>query len=64
LGGLLGAVGLDLARLLLGAVGPAFQLVFAVEAAAFVLAALLAVKATGAAAIRASAAQGKREQFA
>jgi BCD family chlorophyll transporter-like MFS transporter len=64
LGGLLGAVGLDLARLLLGEVGPAFQLVFAVEAAAFVLAALLAVKATGAAAIRASAVQGKREQFA
>lgn len=64
LGGLLGAVGLDVARALLGAVGPAFQLVFAVEAAAFVLAALLAVKATGAAAIRASAARGKREQFA
>jgi MFS transporter, BCD family, chlorophyll transporter len=64
LGGLLGAVGLDVARLLLGEIGPAFQLVFAVEAAAFVLAALLAVKATGAAAIRASAVQVKREQFA
>jgi BCD family chlorophyll transporter-like MFS transporter len=57
-------VGLDVARWLLGEVGAAFQLVFAVEAGAFVLAALLAVRATGAAAIRASAAQGTREQFA
>ena len=65
LGGLLGAVGLDAARWLLGDVGAAFRLVFAVEAGAFVLAALLAVKATGAAAIRASAAQHlEREQFA
>ena len=64
LGGLLGAVGLDLARGLVVGDGAAFQLVFAVEAAAFVLAALLAVKATGAAAIRTSAGQGKREQFA
>lgn len=64
LGGLLGAVGLDLARGVLGEVGAAFQLVFAVEAAAFVWAGLLAVKATGAAAIRASAVEGKREQFA
>ena len=36
----------------LGADGPAFQLVFAIEAAAFVLAALLAVRATGGAALR------------
>ena len=64
LGGLLGAVGLDLARGVLGEVGAAFQLVFAVEAAAFVWAGLLAVKATGAAAIRASEVEGKREQFA
>lgn len=65
LGGLVGAVGLDVARALLGNVGAAFQLVFAVEAGAFVLAALLAVKATGAGAIRASAAQHlEREQFA
>jgi BCD family chlorophyll transporter-like MFS transporter len=64
LGGLLGAVGLDLARAALGDVGAAFQLVFAVEAGAFVLAALLAVKATGAAAIRASAGHFEREQFA
>jgi BCD family chlorophyll transporter-like MFS transporter len=54
LGGLLGAVGLDLARALLGEVGAAFQLIFAIEAGAFVLAALLAVKATGGAAMRAS----------
>lgn len=64
LGGLLGAVGLDVARWLTGDTGAAFQMVFAVEAGAFVLAALLAVKATGAAAIRASAVQAKREQFA
>jgi BCD family chlorophyll transporter-like MFS transporter len=54
LGGLLGAVGLDLARALLGEAGAAFQLIFAIEAGAFVLAALLAVKATGGAAMRAS----------
>ncbi len=64
LGGLLGAVGLDAARAVLGDDGAAFQWVFAAEAAAFVLAALLAVKATGAAAIRASAGLGEREQFA
>jgi BCD family chlorophyll transporter-like MFS transporter len=60
LGGLLGAVGLDAARAMLGDDGAAFQLVFAVEAGAFVLAALLAIKATGGAAIRASAAQQNR----
>jgi BCD family chlorophyll transporter-like MFS transporter len=62
LGGLLGAVGLDAARAMLGDDGAAFQLVFAVEAGAFVLAALLAIKATGGAAIRASAAQQNRPQ--
>ncbi len=50
LGGLLGAVGVDFARAALGADGPAFQLVFAIEAAAFVAAAALAIKATGSAA--------------
>lgn len=64
LGGLLGAVGLDLARAALGDDGAAFQLVFAVEAGAFVWAALLAVKATGARAIRASGQVREREQFA
>lgn len=64
LGGLLGAVGLDAARWVLGEDGAAFQAVFAVEAGAFVLAALLAVKATGAGAIRASARHTEREQFA
>jgi len=64
LGGLLGAVGLDVARWLLGDVGAAFQLVFAVEAGAFVCAALLAVKATGRAAIHASQGHREREQFA
>ncbi|MCL9982777.1 MAG: BCD family MFS transporter [Erythrobacter sp.] len=54
LGGLLGALGLDAARAALGNDGAAFQLVFAIEAGAFVLAALLAIKATGAQAIRAS----------
>jgi BCD family chlorophyll transporter-like MFS transporter len=62
LGGLLGAVGLDAARAMLGDDGAAFQLVFAVEAGAFVLAALLAIKATGGAAIRASTAQQNRPQ--
>jgi len=52
LGGLSGDLGVDLARRALGAAGPAFQLVFAIEASAFVLAALLAVRATGSAAIR------------
>lgn len=54
LGGLIGAVGLDLARAMLGEVGAAFQLVFAIEAGAFVLAAVLAIKATGGAAMRAA----------
>jgi BCD family chlorophyll transporter-like MFS transporter len=62
LGGLTGAVGVDLARRMLGEDGAAFQLVFGLEAAAFVLAALLAIKATGAAAVRASVAQDKREE--
>jgi BCD family chlorophyll transporter-like MFS transporter len=62
LGGLLGALGLDAARAMLGDDGAAFQLVFAVEAGAFVLAALLAIKATGGAAIRESAAKQKRPQ--
>jgi BCD family chlorophyll transporter-like MFS transporter len=64
LGGLTGAVGVDLARSALGDDGAAFQLVFVIEAAAFVLAALLAVKATGAAAIRASMNTEDREVFA
>jgi BCD family chlorophyll transporter-like MFS transporter len=64
LGGLIGAVGLDIARAALGEVGAAFQLVFAIEAAAFLLAALLAVKATGGAAMRAGLAKREREQFA
>lgn len=57
LGGLTGAVGVDFARHVLGADGAAFQLVFAIEAAAFVIAAALAVKATGGEAVRASMAK-------
>ncbi|MFL0355861.1 BCD family MFS transporter [Erythrobacter sp. GH1-10] len=49
LGGLLGAVGVDAARRVLGHDGSAFQLIFAVEASLFVLAAVLAVRATRAA---------------
>jgi BCD family chlorophyll transporter-like MFS transporter len=64
LGGLLGAVGVDFARAALGDDGAAFQLVFAIEAAAFVIAAVLAVRATGGAAVRASMAGREREQFA
>jgi BCD family chlorophyll transporter-like MFS transporter len=52
LGGLTGAVGVDFARRMLDADGAAFQLVFAIEAAAFVCAAILAVKATGGAALQ------------
>lgn len=47
LGGLTGAVGVDFARHALGEDGPAFQLVFMIEATAFVIAAALAIKATG-----------------
>lgn len=64
LGGLSGAVGVDLSRRMLGNDGAAFQLVFALEAAAFVLAALLAVKATGGAAVRASMAKREGKVFA
>jgi len=64
LGGLTGAVGVDLARSTLGDDGAAFQLVFGIEAAAFLLAAVLAVKETGAAAMRAGAQEVKREVFA
>ena len=64
LGGLLGAVGVDFARHALGADGPAFQLVFAIEALAFVAAAILAVKATGGAAMRAGMIKQDREVFA
>ena len=64
LGGLIGALGLDVARRTLETDGAAFQVVFAVEAAAFVLAALLAVKATGGAAMRAAMIKQKREVFA
>jgi MFS transporter, BCD family, chlorophyll transporter len=60
LGGLLGALGLDAARAALADDGAAFQLVFAIEAAAFVLAAVLAIKATGAQAIRASTLKRQR----
>ncbi|SHN51605.1 BCD family MFS transporter [Erythrobacter sanguineus] len=64
LGGLTGAVGVDLARSTLVDDGAAFQLVFSIEAAAFLLAAVLAVKATGAAAMRAGVQEVKREVFA
>lgn len=46
LGGLIGAVGVDAARALLSGTGPAFQLIFATEAALFVAAAWLAVRAS------------------
>lgn len=64
LGGLTGAVGVDLARRMLGADGAAFQLIFGIEAAAFLCAAILAIRATGGAAMRASMQQSEREQFA
>ncbi|MAO05336.1 MAG: MFS transporter, partial [Citromicrobium sp.] len=46
LGGLTGALGVDAARHLIGRDGAAFQLVFAIEACLFILAAVLAVQAT------------------
>ena len=48
LGGLTGAVGVDLARGTLDRSADAFQLIFALEAGLFVIAALLAIRATAA----------------
>jgi MFS transporter, BCD family, chlorophyll transporter len=45
LGGLIGAVGVDSGRALLGADGPAFALIFGIEAGIFLLAALVALRA-------------------
>lgn len=45
LGGLLGAVGVDAGRRVMQADGPAFALIFALEAALFLLAALVALRA-------------------
>ncbi len=64
LGGFAGGAGRDLALRLLGDQGRAFQLIFSIEAAAFVLAAILAIKATGGAALRASMTKRDREMFA
>lgn len=47
LGGLLGALGVDFARRSGGNDAAAFQLIFTIEAVAFVVAALLALRATG-----------------
>lgn len=44
LGGLIGAVGVDVLRALTGAVGPAFQIVFAAESVLFLAAALIALR--------------------
>jgi BCD family chlorophyll transporter-like MFS transporter len=46
IGGLLGALGVDAARALLTETGRAFQFIFAIEAALFLVAALLALRAT------------------
>ena len=48
LGGLIGAVGVDIARTVLAHDGSAFQLIFAIEASLFVLASALAWRATAA----------------
>jgi MFS transporter, BCD family, chlorophyll transporter len=45
LGGLIGAVGVDAGRAMMGADGPAFALIFGIEAAMFLLAALVALRA-------------------
>ncbi len=65
LGGLLGAVGVDVARGMIGADGAAFQMIFAVESAAFVLAAGLAMGIAAHAPAKPRIAQpGEREMFA
>lgn len=65
LGGLLGAVGVDVARRVMGADGAAFQMIFAVESAAFVLAAVLAVGVAARAPAATTTQQpGEREMFA
>ncbi|MFN3989561.1 MAG: BCD family MFS transporter [Erythrobacter sp.] len=65
LGGLLGAVGVDVARRVIGADGAAFQIIFAVESAAFVLAAVLAMGIAARAPVAATTQQpGEREMFA
>ncbi|WP_379920621.1 BCD family MFS transporter [Erythrobacter sp. R86502] len=64
LGGLAGAAGRDAALRVLGDQGQAFQLIFSIEAAAFVLAAILAVRATGGTAMKAGAAYETREIYA
>ncbi len=46
LGGIVGAIGVDVARSFFGTDGAAFQLIFAIEAGMFVIAAWLAVRAT------------------
>lgn len=46
LGGLSGAIGVDLARALLASDGAAFQMIFAAEAGLFILAALIGVRVT------------------
>jgi MFS transporter, BCD family, chlorophyll transporter len=45
LGGLIGAVGVDAGRAMMGADGPAFAFIFGIEAAMFLLAALVALRA-------------------
>jgi MFS transporter, BCD family, chlorophyll transporter len=45
LGGLVGAVGVDAGRRMMGADGPAFALIFGIEAGMFLLAALVALRA-------------------
>jgi BCD family chlorophyll transporter-like MFS transporter len=47
LGGLIGAVGVDVARKAMGHDGSAFQIIFSLEAALFVIAAVLALRISG-----------------
>ncbi|MGY6551473.1 MAG: BCD family MFS transporter [Erythrobacter sp.] len=64
LGGLIGAVGVDIARRMFGDDGRAFQFVFALEGAAFVLAAILALGVAARAPARNQAQPAEREMFA
>jgi BCD family chlorophyll transporter-like MFS transporter len=64
LGGLVGGGGRDLALLVLGDEGRAFQLVFAIEGGLFVVAAWLALRATNAMRSRGNQAAQEQEVFA
>jgi BCD family chlorophyll transporter-like MFS transporter len=64
LGGLLGALGVDIARQIMAHDGSAFRLIFAIEAILFVIAAGLALRTTGTSAAPRTEAARETEVFA